>query len=178
VRRVMFTVAATVLMAGAVPASALAHHHKHHSRHHARIRRFGDQNTAPTSTSSSDNAGTVQSFENGVLTIALNPPPGSTQSSTVSGTVTNDTELECMAPEQTSTTHADGDGGGGDQSSGDENQGSGGDDQGDNDQGEDQNEDEAMNCSTSNLTPGTVVHEATLRIGGSGAVWQKVELVS
>ena len=63
-------------------------------------------------------------------------------------------------------------------------------DQGDNDQNEaqgednnennneDNNEDEAMNCSTSNLTPGTVVHEASLRIGGSGAVWQKVELVS
>ena len=190
-RRVMFTVAVTVLMAGAVPASALArhHHHKHHARtHHAKIRRFGDQNTPPTSTSSSDNAGTVQSFHNGVLTIALN------DGSTAKGMVTNDTELECMAAQQSSTTmHEDGDGGSGDQNSGDDNQGSGGNDQGegdenevqgednnrgDDDQGEDQNENEANNCSRSSLTPGAVVHEATLRIGGSGAVWQKVEFVS
>jgi hypothetical protein len=188
----MFTIAATVLLAAAVPASALAHHHhaRHHARaHHAKIRRFGDQSTAPTTTNSSDNAGTVQSFSNGVLTIALN------DGSTVKGAVTNDTELECTAPMQSSTTtHQDGDGGGGgDQSSGDNNQASGGNDQGDtdqneaqgednnrgdDDQGEDQNENEAMNCSSSSLTPGAVVHEATLRIGGSGAVWQKVELVS
>jgi hypothetical protein len=181
VRRVMFTVVATVLMAGAVPAAALAqHHHKHHARHHARFRHFGNDSTPPTSMNASDNAGTVQSFQNGVLTIALN------DGSTVKGAVTNDTELECMAPEQSSTTHEDGDGGGGDQSSGD-NEGTGGNDQGDNDQneaqGEDQNEDQNEgeannNCSTSNLTSGAVVHEASLRIGGSGAVWQKVELVS
>jgi hypothetical protein len=179
----MFTVAATVLMAGAVPASALARHHhhsKHHSRtHHAKIRRFGDQNSAPTSTSSSDNAGTVQKFQNGVLTIALNNGSGDT----VKGMVTNDTELECTAPEESSARmHEDGDGGSGDQNSGDDNEGSGGNDQGDNDQNEaqneDQNENEANNCSTSSLSPGAVVHEATLRIGGSGAVWQKVELVS
>jgi hypothetical protein len=163
----MFTVAASVLMAGAVPATALAHHHhhKHHARHHARFRHFGDQNTPPTTMNASDNAGTVQSFQNGVLTIALN------NGSTVSGAVTNDTELECTSPEHSSTTHEDGDGGGGDQGSGDDNRG-------DNDQGEDNNEDQQMNCSTSNLTPGAVVHEASLRIGGSGAVWQKVELVS
>ncbi len=182
-RRVMFTIA-TVLVAAAVPASALAHHHnaRHHARaHHAKIRRFGDQSTPPTTTNSSDNAGTVQSFTGGVLTTALN------DGSTVKGMVTNDTELECTAAMQASTTtHEDGDGGGGDQNSGDNNQGSGGNDQGDNDQneaqGKDQNEDQneggAMNCSTSSLTPGAVVHEATLRIGGSGAVWQKVELVS
>jgi hypothetical protein len=189
-RRVMFTVAATVLMAGAVPASALAHHHSrgHHraKAHRVHFRRFGDQNTAPTSMSSSDNAGTVQSFSGGILTIALN------DGSTVKGAVTNDTELECMAPGQSSTTtHDDGDpGSGGDnQGSGDNNQGSGdndanenqGDDQGDqNNQGDDQGEDQGaqQNCSTANLTPGAVVHEASLRIGGSGAAWQKVELVS
>jgi hypothetical protein len=191
VRRIMFTVVATVLMAGAVPASALAQHHKHHkhhARHHARFRRFG-HDSAPTSMSSSDNAGTVQSFQNGVLTITLN------DGSTVKGAVTNDTELECMAPENSSsTTHEDGDGGSGDQGSGDDNQSSGTEDQGDNDQneaqgedqneaqGEDQNEDqneaEGNNCSTSSLTPGAVVHEASLRIGSGGATWQKVELVS
>ena len=176
----MFTVTATVLMAGAVPASALAHHHgKHHAQHHARIHRFGDQNTAPTSMSPSDNAGTVQSFQNGVLTIALN------DGSTVKGMVTNDTELECTSTQQSSTTiHDDGDPGSGDnQGSGGDNQGSGSSDQGDNnqgddDQGGDQNENGMNNCSSSSLVAGAVVHEATLSIGGSGSVWQKLELVS
>ena len=185
----MFTIGATVLIAAAVPASALAHHHgRHHTRHHARFRRFGDQTTAPTSTSSSDNAGTVQSFTNGVLTIALN---GGT---TVAGTVTNDTELECTAMQGSDagsqTIHDDGDpgsggdnqsSGGGTQGSGGDDQASGGSDQGDDDnsQGDDdQNENQSSSCSTSSLTPGAVVHEATLRIGGSGAAWQKIELVS
>lgn len=189
-RRVMFTVVATVLIAGAVPAAALAHRHhsKHHSRtHHAKIRRFGDQTTPPSSTSSSDNAGTVQSFQNGVLTIALN------DGSTVKGAVTNDTELECTAMQQSSTTtHDEGDGGSGNQgsggdnqSSGGDNQSSGGDQQGDNEQGDnndqgdnDQDEAQTSSCSSASLTPGAVVHEASLRIGGSGATWQKVELVS
>jgi hypothetical protein len=180
----MFTVAVSVLMAGAVPASALAHHHSrsHHKAkaHRVHFRRFGDVNSQPTSTSSSDNAGTVQSFSGGILTIALN------DGSTVKGAVTNDTEIECTSTQQSSTTmHEDGDGGSGDQSSGD-NQSSGGDqgdqnDQNDqNDQGDDQGEDQGaqQNCTTANLTPGAVVHEASLRIGGSGSTWQKVELVS
>jgi hypothetical protein len=195
VRRVMFTVAASVLLAGAVPATALAHHHhhKHHARHHAQIRRFGDQNTAPTSMSASDNAGTVQSFQNGALTIALNTPTGST----VSGMVTSDTEIECVSTQQSQTTHDDGDPGSGgsqnstgtNQNSTGTNQSSTGTDQGDDDQSEaqsgesnsgddDQGEDQSSSCSTSNLTMGAVVHEATLRIGSSGAVWEKVELVS
>jgi hypothetical protein len=172
-RRVMFTVAATVLMTAAVPATALAHHHhsRHHARaHHARLRHFGDQTTPPMSTNSADNAGTVQSFSNGVLTLTLN------DGSTVKGMVTNDTELECTAPEQSSRMHEDGDRGG-DNGPGDRGDDQGpGDDRGDNDQGEDQNV--QNNCSTADLTPGAVVHEATLRIGGSGATWDKVELVS
>lgn len=199
-RRVMFTVVATVLMAGAVPAAALAHHghHKHHARHHAKIRRFGDQ-TQPTSMSPSDNAGTVTDFSNGVLTIQLN------DGSTVKGAVTNDTEIECTSTQPQTTTHSEGDGSGdqssgsgdqssgsGDQSSGGDNQSSGTEDQGDNDanetqgedqnqtQGEDQGEDQnqSSSCSSSSLKDGAVVHEASLRLGGSGASWQKVELVS
>jgi hypothetical protein len=75
------------------------------------------------------------------------------------------------------------------QSSGDQ---SSGDDQGDaaeqtENRAEDQNENEAAddnedaaenNCSTMNLTAGTVVHEAELRISGSAAVWKKVKLGS
>ncbi len=205
-RRVAFTVFATMLIAGAVPAAALAHHHHHHHfKHHARFRRFGDQGTAPTSTSSSDNAGTVQSFTNGVLTITLN------DGSTVTGKVTDATELECTSTQQAQTTHDSGDpgsggsdqssggsdqtsggsdqssggsdqtsggsdqsSGGSDQSSGGSDQSSGGSDQGDDDQGEDQ----SSSCTTSSLTQGAVVHEASLRIDSNGATWEKVELVS
>ncbi len=182
-RRVMFTVAVTVLMAGAVPASALAHHHHstHHSRtHHTKLRHFGHQTTAPTSTNAADNAGTVQSFTGGVLTLALN------DGSTVKGMVTNDTELECTAPETSSTIHQDGDRGGpndqgnssGAQNDQGDDNGAQGDDNGpgDDDQGEDQNENNM--CTTANLVPGAVVHEAVLRIGSSGAMWEKLELVS
>src|SRR5205085_8920142 len=117
---------AAVMLLAFAPASALARHHRHgrhHHARHARIEHFGDVNTAPTTSSSADNAGSVQSFNNGVLTIMLN------DGSTVSGAVTNDTELECMAPEQSQTVHEDGDGGGGDQSG-----------DGDNHSGDDQNE--------------------------------------
>jgi hypothetical protein len=189
-----------VLLAFA-PASAVARHHhrRHHGRtHHARIERFGDVNNMPATSSSPDNAGTVQSFHNGVLTIVLN------DGSTITGRVTNDTELECMAPEQNQTMHEDGDRGDGDQSGDGDNSGSGdnqaqasgdqssGEDQGDaaeqnDNQAEDQNENEAAeenenemenNCSTSHLTPGTIVHEAELRISSTGSIWKKVELES
>ena len=201
-RRIVITFSATMLLLSIAPAGALARHHhrRHHHRiHHARIERFGrDVPGTSTSSNSADNAGTVQSFQNGVLTIMLN------DRSTVSGAVTGDTELECMAPEQSQTTEENGDGGGGDQSGDGSHGGSGdnqaqrsgdqssGDDQGDaaeqnDNQGDDQNENEAgeenenegvNNCSTANLTPGTVVREAELGISSTGGVWRKVELES
>src|SRR5437660_1227867 len=106
--------AALMLLAFAPSALARRHHHRRH-HHHARIERFGrDITSAPMSSNSADNAGTVQSFSNGVLTIMLS------DGSSVSGAVTNDTELECMASDQGQTIHEDGDSGSGDQSSGDE----------------------------------------------------------
>jgi hypothetical protein len=177
------------------PASALARHHhrRHHHRvHHARIERFGsDVSSTPTTSSPSENAGTVASFSGGVLTIKLG------DGSTVSGMVTGDTELECTAPDQTQTAGDSGDGGAGDQNSGDEQssgsdenqaQGSGdqsGEDQGDaaeqNDQAENENENdpgEENACATSSLTPGTVVRAAELRISSSGSLWKQLELGS
>ena len=35
-----------------------------------------------------------------------------------------------------------------------------------------------QNCDTSSLTPGTIVHEAELKLSGAGAVWDKVELLT
>lgn len=172
-RRVVFTVAASALMAGAVPATALAHHshgRAHVRAHHNRLHRFGHQRTAPSSANAADNAGTVQSFTDGVLTLTLN------DGSTVKGTVTDGTRLECFAPEQSPARHMDTDRRGGD-GPGDRGDDNGpGDDQGEEDQGGDQNE--HNNCSTADLTPGAVVHEAELRIDSAGSVWKKVELVS
>lgn len=215
-RRVAITLTAALMVLVVIPASAMARHsnRRHHSRthhartHHARIKRFGsDATNGSTSSSSSDTAGKVQSFKNGVLTIMLN------DDSTVSGMVNNNTELECTAPDETQTVHMDGDGGSGDQSgdgdqsgSGDDNQAQSSDDQsatedqGDaaeqnENQAEDQNENEAEdqneneaaeqdeneaenNCSTANLSQGTAVREAELSISSAGSVWKKVELGS
>src|SRR5947209_9992535 len=184
-RRVTITLSAVLLLVALAPASSLArghHQRRHHTRthhakkHHAVLKRFGsDASSGTTSSSSSDTAGTVQSFSGGVLTIMLN------DKSVVSGVVNDNTELECTAPEETQTVHEDGDGGSGDQSSSDDNSGDSSgdqnatDDQGDtavqsDDQGEDQNDDATQqtetenSCSTANLTQGAMVNEAELSI--------------
>jgi hypothetical protein len=168
-RRILLSVVACCAVIAIVPASALAHR-GHHKRHHARVhhRTFGhdwsQSSNSGTSTSSDQNAGTVQSFTGGVLTIALN------NGQTVSGDVTGDTEIECQAPDMSGMqSHERADGGG-------DNQGD--NDQGDDDQGQGDDNNENANCSSADLTPGTVVHEARLRLSGAGATWDKVELVT
>jgi hypothetical protein len=177
-KRFMFTAATSVVVLALAPASALARHHHqrphsrtHHARvHHTRVlhRRFGDVNSPTTPTPAAiptaDSAGTVASFTNGILTIKLN------DSSTVSGAVTNDTEIECEAAESTGTIHEDGDG---DHGGGGERHGSNGDGHGDqNDQGE-----QNQNCTTADLMPGAMVRGAELRLSSAGATWEKVELI-
>lgn len=187
-RRFTLTIAAAATLLAIAPSGAMArHNHRQRGHRHARIVRFGadpgsttstSSTTSPSSTSSpssSDTAGTVQSFSGGVLTIALN------DGSTVQGTVTNDTEFECVASSQTQTTHDSGDGSGGDQSGSGGDQSGSGDSQsqgsGDQGSGDDQNEDQGgSSCSSANLTPGTVVREAQLRVSSAGSVWSKVEL--
>ena len=181
-RRLMFAIASVAVFAF-VPASALGRagsqhhgrHHKRHHRHHAHIRRFGDVTSpgSPTTTPSpSQSAVTVASFTNGVLTITLN------DGSTVSGAVTNDTEIECMAPDTSSTSgtmqRADdgpGDGGGDNGGSGD------GGDHGGQGPGDDDNGNQ-NNCSSADLTQGAMVAGAELKITSSGNVWDKVELIT
>jgi hypothetical protein len=193
-RRLVIILSATALVLGVAPAGALARHHheRHHKRvRHARTERFGrDVTSAPSTSNDVGNAGTVQSFQNGRLTMMLG------DGSTVTGAVTNDTEIECAAPGRENAVRHDRNDGSGDQSGDGEDHG-GSDDQspgsGDHSSGEDrgdagertarepedQNEDQAEpSCSTSNLTPGTVVREAVLRISGSGSAWTKVELGS
>ncbi len=160
-RKTLLSVVACCAVIAILPASALAHghHHKrHHRAHHARVRDWGsDQGTGQNQAA---DAGTVQSFTGGVLTIAL------TNGQTVSGQVTPDTEIKCEAPDTSNgmVSH---------DRHGDNN----GNDQGDNN-GNDQGDDDNAMCSSSDLTTGTVVHEAELRLSGAGAVWDRVELVT
>ena len=95
-RKVLYTLIAGALVAALIPATALgrSHHrrHHHHARAHHGIRhkQFG-RGDAPATPSMADNAGTVASFDGTKLTIQL------ADGSTVSGTVNNDTEIECEA---------------------------------------------------------------------------------
>jgi hypothetical protein len=177
------------VLALAAPGVASAHHskHRHSSRHKhhgaAHIVRFGTFGTAfgpasaqtstPTSPSG-ETAGTVASFTGGVLTITLK------DGSTVSGKVTEQTELECQSSTPPTTNEGDDEGGGDDSSAGGGDHAQSqpvahessddGDEQGDNENG-------AHNCTTAALVPGAVVGEAELSVSGAGAVWKKVELV-
>ena len=178
-RRIMFTVLACTALFAAVPAAALAHNGHHHKRHH-RVRHehfighrhSSDVNGVP---GTEPTAGTVTSFTNNVLTITL------TNGNTVSGDVTNDTEVNCENAdnvgdngdnaEQNDLVRDNGPSGGGD-----DNGPSGGDDNGagdDDNQGADDNND-----NTCTITPGMAVRKAELRIDGNGAVWDEVELIS
>jgi hypothetical protein len=190
-RRMILVVATSSLVLAIGPASALARHHsthhkRHHARHHARVhrvthRRFGDLSnpttptTTPGTTPSSDAVGTVDSFTNGTLTIKLN------NGSTVSGMVTNETEIECSSAMSSlsSDLRRDGDGGNGSSggSDGQDSQGdqnSGGSD--DNGPGDDEGQQQA--CTSASLTSGASVRGAELKISSAGAVWDKVDLIS
>jgi hypothetical protein len=174
-RKTLFAAVASSVVLAVAPAvaSARSHHHRgHHGprRTHARLRdtHFGsgnDQRGAPND--GAQDAGTVASFSNGVLTLRLN------DGSIVSGQVTDVTEIKCEAVEARDmehARHADGDHGGGSNR---------GEDNGDNDgNNDDQGEEEqgAAMCSSADLVPGAVVRDAELTISGAGAIWREVEL--
>lgn len=97
-RRFLYTLIAGAAIAALIPATALAQgrHHRdfarhHHHHHHARIhhRGFG-RPSAPAQ----QNVGTVASFDGTTLAITLN------NGSTVTGTVTSDTEIRCEGSDQ------------------------------------------------------------------------------
>jgi len=123
-----------------------------------------------------ENAGTIESFDNGVLTIDL------FGGGSVSGQVTDQTEIRCENEGQDEDEAGDDDGGatagvqarddGGDNSGPG---GEGGDNSGPGD-GDEEGEDEDA-CTTADLTPDTVVHEAELELENGQAVFEEVELV-
>lgn len=168
--------------AGAMARSEAVHHHRHKAHHvkvhhRARIRheRFGSASSTSSSTSA-DNAGRIQSFRGGVLTLVLG------DGTTVRGKVTDATEIECgqMAVDNFRADHGrsggDNSGPGGGDNSGPGN-GDRGDDNGDRgDRGDRGDDNREANCMAADLVEGTVVREAELRISSIGAIWDKLEL--
>jgi hypothetical protein len=126
-----------------------------------------------------EGAGTIASFDGTTLTIDL------FGGGTLSGQVTADTEISCEAQDENgdgdSFDEEDDQGEDNDAQGDDDDQGDdasvsslGSEDVGDDDQGEDTDDDEdQVPCTSADLTPGTVVHEAEVENG----VFDGVELV-
>jgi hypothetical protein len=106
-----------------------------------------------------ENAGTVDSFANGVLTITL------AKGGTLTGRVSDDTEIEC---DDDATATASGDGGDDESGDDDGHHGGGGDD--------DDHGDDGESCGAEALTAGRAVAEAELKASNGEAVYEKVEL--
>jgi len=124
----------------------------------------------------SENTGTVDSFESGVLTIKL------VTGKTLSGTVDENTEIQCDATAGDDRGH-------------DENEGDNNDDQGDDndDQGDDRSfksesggdegdddpgDDDTEQCGPEALAQGAKVLEAELHVVNGDAFWESVELLT
>jgi hypothetical protein len=148
--------------------------HHHHGRHHNRQFEMRE-------------AGTIASFETstGKLTIAL------LDGGTVTGLVTESTEIKCEGVDDRLDRRDHGDGGSDNSGpgSGDENGGrgnnSGPGSGGQNEPGDDNGGEEMppvgapegeASCSVTSLVPGAVVGDAELRLEGGSAVFEEIEL--
>jgi hypothetical protein len=193
-KRTLLSLVSVIALALAVPGIASAHHGSHHAKashhhkrhhraHHARVRM---EHFRPTTANTTDptqtptgpqDAGTVASFTGGVLTLTL------ADGSTVSGKVTDRTEIECkpappIAPPTAQTSDHHGDNQGSDDNGDQGNTQSGDDHQsGSDDENDDDNPAPQPVCDATALVAGAVVHEATLRIDSSGATFKQVQLV-
>jgi hypothetical protein len=208
-RRRLLTAVGIMTLALAVPSVAFAHHghHRHHHKakakaHHAKFRivHIGASSatstsatlpsgSAPTTPPTPENAGTVASYTNNVLTLTLN------DNSTVSGKVTADTRIRCLKATTTPPTGTEGsdegpgddNGQGDDQERGDiseqgdqESDSSDESQQGDQKDGSDDDEGQGAAeppCDTSLLVAGAVVRAAELRIGPTGTEFESIVLV-
>src|SRR3982074_774521 len=102
-RRILLSTLASSLLAFALPAAASAHSHHHHRAHHRHkahtvVFTHGKVSSTPGTTApttpvppGSEPAGTITSFENGVLKITL------ADNSVVTGKVTEGTQIECAS---------------------------------------------------------------------------------
>jgi hypothetical protein len=187
-RRIILTaVAASAL---AVPGVALASHndeqHGHELRHGDRVAHHHRDSSARV-VSFGEPAGTVASFADGKLAIALN------DGTTVSAKVTAGTEIECRTA--IAADARDGAQGGpddqevrGDQDGDRADRGDGAQsgsgpgsgrqqDAGREDDGRDDGaEDKAEHCLPTALVTGAVIREAELSVSSAGAVWREIEL--
>ncbi len=115
-----------------------------------------------------ENAGEVESFEGGALTVKL------FAGGTIGGMVNESTEIECDHQSGEAQTSEDGqDNQSEDQQSGDEGQSGEGSGEAETSDGGGQ----AGSCTTANLTKGALVREAELEVGPGGAVFHSVDLV-
>jgi hypothetical protein len=173
----LIAVAGCALLAIA-PASALAKHHSRH--HHARIhhKKFGsDPSGTTTPVNTAPAALSVVNFDPTTNTLTISDAKGQQ----IMGTVTGDTRLICVAPEQPPNTSPSNTAPSGTWQGHDHGGGNWGGDQGGdgNDQGDDQGQgdDEHNNqCSTTDLTAGTPVLFADLSMSSNGTQWDKVVL--
>jgi hypothetical protein len=126
-----------------------------------------------------ENAGTIASFDAASGKLVINVFGGET----VSGLVTEETEIECRGQKEGASASDSNDG---EEGSDDDEQGEEpGDDDGQDEQGDDQGDQEesgdddgqASNCTTADLEVGAVVHEAELEIEDGSATFEKVELI-
>jgi hypothetical protein len=133
-----------------------------------------------------ENAGTVTSFANGELTITL------FDGGTLTGKVTDDTEVECDDDDARSSHDPEDDdddrSGPGDGDKGDRDDDEGDDDYGDRDDDDDDDhgdrhdghhgdhDDDDDACAPDALKVGAVVKEAELKISSAGRVWEEIEL--
>jgi hypothetical protein len=127
-----------------------------------------------------EHTGKVESFDGTTLVISL------FSGGTVSGAVTDETEVECDSDPADDRGHDEGDDDQGDDHGDD--QGDDNDDQGDDDRGaraassgdhgDDDGDHGNEDCGTDALAPGATVLEAELKISGGEAVWEKVELAT
>jgi hypothetical protein len=126
-------------------------------------------------TDGEENAGTVASFdtESGKLTISL------FGTETISGLVTEGTEIECHGTQSPSAGTSSDSSESSDHQSGEEDPGddNGGDNSGPGSPGSgDGGELSGTPCTVSDLVPGAVVHEAELQVENGAATFDKVEL--
>ena len=172
-RRILFTALTSGVLLVAVPVTAIAKSHHHNQRKHAKLKhkRFGSDSAATPVAEQAQTAGRVASFTGGVLTITL------TDGSTVSGKVTDATELQCESATTTSEMAVDEQSpGGSDNGGGANNGGDNGGDHGDQQGTPGTQGGDEQTCTTSALTTGAVVQEAELSLTGAGATWSKIDL--
>jgi hypothetical protein len=123
-----------------------------------------------------ENAGTITSFDvaSGKLVISL------FGGESISGLVTEQTEIKCDGSEGSASASSDeaepgDDNGGQGEESGDDNGGESSD-SGPGSQGDDDEEGEGANCTSADLTVGTVVQQADLEIANGTATFHEIEL--